>query len=224
MSARLRVEELRAELQRRGLDDSGNKPALVSPPASPQFLTRGPRRSPAMGVFIFCCCARVLMCVRDCCCDLSAPQCIFHQVRRLDAAIRMEEKAAVAAAAADGDGVAADGVVVDGEGNGGGEGSKKRKRTGDGEEEGNGDASLEAAKLEGMSYRELQGLAKSRGLAANGSKKDVIERLLSAPANATDDVLDEKRAPKGLVIYFFFLGAPFQTDGRNSTYSAKRGI
>ncbi|KAG2597494.1 poly [ADP-ribose] polymerase 2-like isoform X3 [Panicum virgatum] len=109
----------------------------------------------------------------------------------------MEEKAAVAAAAADGDGVAADGVVVDGEGNGGGEGSKKRKRTGDGEEEGNGDASLEAAKLEGMSYRELQALAKSRGLAANGSKKDVIERLLSAPANATDDVQDEKRAPKG---------------------------
>ena len=112
----------------------------------------------------------------------------------------MEEKAAVAAAAADGDGVAADGVVVDGEGNGGGEGSKKRKRTGDGEEEGNGDASLEAAKLEGMSYRELQGVAKSQGLAANGSKKDVIERLLLVPANATDDVQDEKRAPKGLII------------------------
>ncbi|CAL4976394.1 unnamed protein product [Urochloa decumbens] len=143
MSARLRVEELRAELQRRGLDDSGNKPALV---------------------------------------------------RRLDAAIRKEEKAGVAAAAADGDGVPADGAVVDGEGNGGN--NKKRKRSGDVEEEGNGDASLEAAKLEGMSYRELQGLAKSRGLAANGSKKDVIERLLSAPANATDGVQEEKRAPK----------------------------
>ena len=195
MSTRLRVEELRAELQRRGLDESGNKPALVSPPASPQFLTRGPRRSAAIGVFIFCCCARVLMCVRDCCCDLSAPQCIFHQVRRLDAAIRKEEEAAVAAAAADGDG-----VVVDGEGNGGCKANKKRKRTGDGVEEGNGDASLEAAKLEGMSYRELQGVAKSRGLAANGSKKDVIERLLLVPANATDDVQDEKRAPKGLII------------------------
>ncbi|KAG2588656.1 hypothetical protein PVAP13_5NG227300 [Panicum virgatum] len=48
-----------------------------------------------------------------------------------------------------------------------------------------------------MSYRELQGVAKSRGLAANGSKKDVIERLLLVPANATDDVQDEKRAPKG---------------------------
>ncbi|PUZ56698.1 hypothetical protein GQ55_5G348500 [Panicum hallii var. hallii] len=139
MSARLRVEELRAELQRRGLDDSGNKPALV---------------------------------------------------RRLDAAIRKEEKPAVAAAA-DGDGVAADG-----KGNGGGKGNK-RKRTCDGEEEGNGDASLEAAKLEGMSYPELQGLAKSRGLAANGSKKDVIERLLLAPANATDGVQDEKTVPKG---------------------------
>jgi poly [ADP-ribose] polymerase len=30
MSAKLRVEELRAELQRRGLDPSGTKPALVS--------------------------------------------------------------------------------------------------------------------------------------------------------------------------------------------------
>ncbi|CAO2202890.1 unnamed protein product [Urochloa humidicola] len=144
MSARLRVEELRAELQRRGLDDSGNKPTLV---------------------------------------------------RRLDAAIRKEEEAGVAGAAADGDGVAADGVVVDGKGDVGNK--KKRKRSGDVKEEGNGDAFLEEAKLEGMSYRELQGLAKSRGLAANGSKKDVIERLLSAPANATDGVQEEKRAPKG---------------------------
>jgi poly [ADP-ribose] polymerase len=118
-------------------------------------------------------------------------------VRRLDAAIRKEEKPAVAAAA-DGDGVAADG-----KGNGGGKGNK-RKRTGDGEEEGNGDASLEAAKLEGMSYPELQGLANSRGLAANGSKKDVIKRLLLASANAIDGVQDEKRAPKGLIISFFF--------------------
>ncbi|KAF8772791.1 hypothetical protein HU200_005378 [Digitaria exilis] len=148
MSARLRVEELRAELQRRGLDDSGNKPALV---------------------------------------------------RRLDAAIRKEEEAAVAAAAAnaaDGDAIiAADGLVLDGEGNGGG--NKKRKRSGDREEEGNGNGSLEVAKLEGMSYRELQGLAKSRGLAANGSKKDVVERLLLAPANSADGVQDDKRAPKG---------------------------
>lgn len=122
-------------------------------------------------------------------------------MRRLDAAIRKEEKAALAAAAADGDGIAADGMVVDGKGNGGD--NKKRKRSRNGEEEGSGDASLEVAKLEGMSYRELQGLAKSRGLAANGNKKDVIERLLSAPANATDGVQDEKRAPKGLLIYFF---------------------
>jgi hypothetical protein len=43
MSARLRVEELRADLQRRGLDFSGNKPALVSLPTSPQFVTRRPR-------------------------------------------------------------------------------------------------------------------------------------------------------------------------------------
>ncbi|KAF8661669.1 hypothetical protein HU200_056616 [Digitaria exilis] len=147
MSARLRVEELRAELQRRGLNDSGNKPALV---------------------------------------------------RRLDAAVRKEEKAAVAAAAAnaaDGDvSTAADCLVMDGDENGGV--NKKRKRSGDREEEGNGTGSLEAAKLEGMSYRELQGLAKSRGLAANGSKKDVMERLLLAPANSADGVQDDKRAPK----------------------------
>ncbi|KAL6626219.1 hypothetical protein ACP70R_029945 [Stipagrostis hirtigluma subsp. patula] len=130
MSAKLRVEELRAELQRRGLDASGNKPALV---------------------------------------------------RRLDAAIREEEKdvGSAAANAADGDGT--DGVDMVGEGNA--ENKRKRKRTGDGEEQGNGDASLEAAKLDGMSYRELQALAKSRGVAANGSKKDVIERLLMAPDN-----------------------------------------
>lgn len=35
MSARLRVEELRAKLQQRGLDASGNKPALVSLEARP---------------------------------------------------------------------------------------------------------------------------------------------------------------------------------------------
>ncbi|KAL6615346.1 hypothetical protein ACP70R_037616 [Stipagrostis hirtigluma subsp. patula] len=76
MSVKLRVEELRAELQHRGLDASGNKPALV---------------------------------------------------RRLDAAIREEEKdvGSAAANAADGDG--AGGVDMDGEGNA----ENKRKRTSD---------------------------------------------------------------------------------------------
>lgn len=41
------------------------------------------------------------------------------------------------------------------------------------------DVMLDAAQLQGMGYRELQALAKARGLAANGIKKDVIERLLS---------------------------------------------
>ncbi|TVU20949.1 hypothetical protein EJB05_30555 [Eragrostis curvula] len=145
MSARLRVEELRAELQRRGLDDSGNKPALV---------------------------------------------------RRLDAAICKEKAAVAAPAAAAADG---DGAVMDGEGNG--ENKLKRKRAGDGEEEGNGDASSEAAKLEGMGYRELQGLAKARGIPANGGKKELLERLLSAPVNAVavvdGSVQDKKEATKG---------------------------
>ncbi|XP_062210305.1 poly [ADP-ribose] polymerase 2-A-like [Phragmites australis] len=147
MSARLRVEELRAELQRRGLDASGTKPKLV---------------------------------------------------RRLDAAIRREEKAAISKAA-DGDDVVADGAVVDGKENG--KNTKKRKRPGDGEDEGNGDLSLDAAKLEDMSYRDLQALAKARGLAANGSKKNVIELLLLAPADATVaadvGVQDKKEAGKG---------------------------
>lgn len=148
MSTRLRVEEVRAELQRRGLDVSGTKPALV---------------------------------------------------RRLDAAIRKGEKDAVSAAAkaAAADGV--DVVVMDGEGNG--ENRRKRKSPGDGEDEENGDASLDAAKLEDMAYRELQALAKARGLAANGSKKEVIERLLSAPANAVavadGGFEDKKKVVKG---------------------------
>ncbi|XP_062198362.1 poly [ADP-ribose] polymerase 2-like isoform X2 [Phragmites australis] len=121
-----------------------------------------------------------------------------EDVRRLDAAIRKEEKAAISKAA-DGDGVAVDGAVVDGEGNG--ENNKKRKRPADGEDEGNGDLSLDADELEGMGYRELQALAKARGLAVNGSKKDIIERLLSAPADgavaADGGGQDKKEAAKG---------------------------
>ncbi|KAE8767991.1 Poly [Hordeum vulgare] len=46
------------------------------------------------------------------------------------------------------------------------------------------DVMLDAAQLQGTSYRELQALAKARGLASNGIKKDVIERLLLTPANS----------------------------------------
>lgn len=153
MSVRLRVEELRAELLRRGLDVTGTKPALV---------------------------------------------------RRLDAAIRKEEKAAVVAVAveaADADFVGIDDVVMDDNGSSRNNKDKKRKRSGNGEEEGNGRASLQAAKLESMSYRELQGLAKARGFSANRSKKDVIESLLSAyddPAAVADgDLKRKKKTVKG---------------------------
>ncbi|KAF0912017.1 hypothetical protein E2562_012823 [Oryza meyeriana var. granulata] len=47
-----------------------------------------------------------------------------------------------------------------------------------------------------MGYLELQALANSRGLAANGSKKEVIERLLSAISNAgvvTDGADQDKK-------------------------------
>ncbi|KAL6884697.1 hypothetical protein ACP4OV_010633 [Aristida adscensionis] len=131
MSARLRVGELRDELERRGLDASGTKPALV---------------------------------------------------RRLDAAIRKEEKDAAAVAAKAADGGGAHGVSVDGEANA--DNKRKRRRTGYEEVQGNGDVSVDPAKLEDMGYRELQVLAEARGVSANGSKKDVIERLLSAPSDA----------------------------------------
>lgn len=123
---------------------------------------------------------------------------LFHQVQRLDAAISEEKVAAAVVtteAVADGDG-----MVMDGEGDGGNK--RKRRKTGGGEEEGNGDASSEAAKLEGMGYRELQGLAKARGLAANGGKKELLKRLLSAPVNAVaavdGGVQDKKEASTGL--------------------------
>ncbi|KAM0850930.1 hypothetical protein ACQ4PT_052762 [Festuca glaucescens] len=144
MSAKLRVEELRAELQRRGLDPSGTKPALV---------------------------------------------------RKLDAAIRKEEKgSAPAAEICNADGM--DGVVMDGEADGDNKRKRKRRDEADNEEE-NG-VPLDAVKLESMGYRELQALAKARGLNANGSKKDVMQRLLSTPATsvATVDggVQDKKEA------------------------------
>jgi poly [ADP-ribose] polymerase len=138
-------------------------------------------------------------------------------MRRLDAAICKDEKIATAATAtevADGYGVAIDGVLVDGKGNGGN--NKKRKMFGDGDEEGNGDTSIDLAKLEGMSYRELQGLAKARGLTANGGKKDVIQRLLSATADpaaiADGGPQGEKEVIKGLQFYrsicFFMYFSP----------------
>lgn len=113
-------------------------------------------------------------------------------MRRLDAAIRKEEEeeAAVSAAAKE---EADAGGVVDGEGNG--EDKRKRKRRGDGEDVDNSES--DAAKLEGMSYRELQALSKSRGLAANGSKKEVIERLLCAPSDTDGGVQDKKKIAKG---------------------------
>ncbi|CAM0881176.1 unnamed protein product [Alopecurus aequalis] len=146
MSAKLRVEELRAELQRRGLDASGTKPTLV---------------------------------------------------RKLDAAIRKEEKEAASAAdICNVDGV--NGVVMDGKADG--ENKRKRKRCGGGENEEENDVSLDAAKLESTGYRELQALAKARGLNANGSKKDVMQRLLSTPATSVttvDSVVQDKKDPAG---------------------------
>ncbi|KAI5008299.1 hypothetical protein ZWY2020_009347 [Hordeum vulgare] len=60
---------------------------------------------------------------------------------------------------------------------------------------------LDAAQLQCMSYRELQDLAKARGLASNGIKKDVIEGLLLTPANsaavADGGFQDKKKLAKG---------------------------
>ncbi|KAI5011275.1 hypothetical protein ZWY2020_013412 [Hordeum vulgare] len=60
---------------------------------------------------------------------------------------------------------------------------------------------LDAAQLQCMSYRELQDLAKARGLASNGIKKDVIEGLLLTPVNsaavADGGFQDKKKLAKG---------------------------
>ena len=133
-------------------------------------------------------------------------QCLLHQVRKLDAAIRKEEKeAASAAKICNVDGV--DGVVMDGKADI--ENKRKRKRRGGAENEEENDVSSDAAKLESMGYRELQALARARGLAANGVKKDVIERLLSSPANsaalADGGVQGKKKVAKGQLIYEFLI-------------------
>jgi poly [ADP-ribose] polymerase 2/3/4 len=102
------------------------------------------------------------------------------------AAIRKEGKGVVAAATTT--------AVVDDTG----DGVDKRNRNGAGdvEDDDNSDAPLDAAKLEGMGYRKLQGLAKAQGLAATGSKKELLERLLSTSSCA---------AAKGLLICLFLL-------------------
>lgn len=126
-------------------------------------------------------------------------QCLFHQVLRLEAAIRKEEKeAASAAEMCNVDGI--DGVVMDGKAEG--KSKRKRKRRGEGENEEENDMS-DAAKLESMGYRELQALAKARGLNANGGKKDVLQRLLSSSATSVVDcgIQDKKEVAEGLFVY-----------------------
>ncbi|KAF7088697.1 hypothetical protein CFC21_091777 [Triticum aestivum] len=116
--------------------------------------------------------------------------CLWICVLRLDAAIREEGKeAASAAEICNVDGI--DGVVMDGKAEG--KSKRKRKRHGEGENEEENDI-LDAAKLQSMGYRELQALAKARGLNANGGKKDVLQRLLSSPATSVVDrgVQDKK--------------------------------
>ncbi|GJN31923.1 hypothetical protein PR202_gb20381 [Eleusine coracana subsp. coracana] len=83
-----------------------------------------------------------------------------------------------------------------------GDGADKRKRKGAGDA-GSGGAPLDAAKLRGMGYRHLQGLAKAQGLAATGSKKELLQRLLSACATAVakdcDGEADEKAKKEKIV-------------------------
>ncbi|KAE8795094.1 Poly (ADP-ribose) polymerase 2-A [Hordeum vulgare] len=50
-----------------------------------------------------------------------------------------------------------------------------------------------------MGYREMQALARARGLNANGGKKDVLHRLLSSPATSVVDcgIQDKKEVAEG---------------------------
>lgn len=54
-----------------------------------------------------------------------------------------------------------------------------------------------------MGYREMQALARARGLNANGGKKDVLHRLLSSPATSVVDcgIQDKKEVAEGLFVY-----------------------
>ncbi|KAE8775369.1 Poly [Hordeum vulgare] len=110
-------------------------------------------------------------------------------VLRLDAAIHKDEKeAASAAEMCNVDGIG--GVVMDGKEEG--KSKRKRKRRGEGEIEEENDIS-NAAKLESMGYRELQALARARGLNANGGKKDVLQRSARC---ADDEVMYMLLAPR----------------------------
>jgi poly [ADP-ribose] polymerase len=128
-------------------------------------------------------------------------RCLLHQVRKLDAAIGKEEKEpAPAAEICNADGM--DGVVMDGEADG--DNKRKRKRCAGADNEEENGVPLDPVKLESMGSRELQALAKTRGLNANGSKKDVMQRLLSTPATSVATVVqDKKEASGGLFICSF---------------------
>jgi hypothetical protein len=114
----------------------------------------------------------------------------FHQVWRLDTANHKEEMVV-----ADWDD-----VVMGGEGNGD---NKRKRRTGNVEEEGNSDVSSE-----GMGYRELQGFAKARGLAANRGI-ELFEKLLLAPVDASavadGGVRTIWKLPQVLIHFLFLL-------------------
>uniref|UniRef100_A0A6V7PG07 Poly [ADP-ribose] polymerase n=1 Tax=Ananas comosus var. bracteatus TaxID=296719 RepID=A0A6V7PG07_ANACO len=131
-SSKLKVDELRAELSRRGLDTSGTKPTLV---------------------------------------------------RRLDSVLRKEKKAEEAAAA-----------VSDGAAENTGRKRRRDEEAGDGDGEGDGDGNGvigDVEKLLEMGIRELREMAKARGVPANGSKRELAERLCSSSSSAEDK--DERK-------------------------------
>lgn len=111
-------------------------------------------------------------------------------MRRLESALRKEKKAEAAAAAVS-DGAAANA-------------GKKRKRdelAGDGDVDGEGDGDRngvigDVEKLLEMGIRELREMAKARGVPANGSKRELAERLCSSSSSSAEDK-DERKGNAG---------------------------
>ncbi|KAK1664754.1 hypothetical protein QYE76_052913 [Lolium multiflorum] len=219
MSAKLRVEELRAELQRRGLDPSGTKPALVR---KLDAAIRKEEKEPAPPAAETCNADDMDGVAMDGEADGDSKR---KRKRRAGAdnkeengvpsdAVKLESmgyrelQALAKARGLNANGSKKDVVqrllstpatsvaTVDA-----GVQDKKEASGAAGGKAEDTDVTLDATQLEGMGYRELQALARARGLAANGTKKDVIERLLSTPANpaalADGGVQDKKKVAKG---------------------------
>jgi len=147
MAGKLKVEELRTELAQRGLSTTGTKPSLVLPSSPPYTRTH------IYTILIL--------------------WSIFSQVRRLETALRKENKERA--------------TVTDE-----GDASENKKRGRDSEN--GGSQKIKAVEeFRGMGIRQLREQAALRGVSSIGSKKELLERLCE---DSKDQDLEE--IPEGM--------------------------